>query len=218
MSIYILGYTADYLVRLHDIIQSKHGKQPLNVLLNFVNPAWNHDTKFPEIQFENFTGHTFDSHAIYIMGVLKPHSIIQVLQDFEKIPNAHLDVFQPAIHDTCILHSSVFMGRGLIMEPGGIISNDTQLGDFVHINRMVNIGHHCTIGHRVMINPGVTICGRVNIGDDVIIGAGATIIDGVDIGSNTIIGAGSVVTKSISKNIVAWGNPCQPIRENLYEK
>ena len=48
----------------------------------------------------------------------------------------------------------------------------------------------------------------VTVGNNVWIGGGTTILPGVTIGDNTVIGAGSVVTKSISANVVAFGNPC----------
>jgi len=58
-----------------------------------------------------------------------------------------------------------------------------------------------------------TITAPVVIGDNVWIGGGSIILPGVLIGDNVIIGAGSVVTKSISPNVVAYGNPCRVVRE-----
>lgn len=43
------------------------------------------------------------------------------------------------------------------------------------------------------------------------IGMRVLIMPGVEVGENSIIGAGSVVTKSIPENMVAAGNPAQPI-------
>ncbi len=40
---------------------------------------------------------------------------------------------------------------------------------------------------------------------------------GVTIGDNVVIGAGSVVTKDISSNVVAVGNPCRVLR-NIDER
>ncbi len=37
---------------------------------------------------------------------------------------------------------------------------------------------------------------------------------GVTIGNNVVIGAGSVVTKNIPDNVIAYGNPCQVVKEN----
>lgn len=54
----------------------------------------------------------------------------------------------------------------------------------------------------------------VIIGDNVWIGGGAIILPGVTIGDNVVIGAGSVVTRDISDNLVAVGNPCRVMRNN----
>lgn len=52
----------------------------------------------------------------------------------------------------------------------------------------------------------------VKIGDGCWVGGGVIILPGVTIGDGTVIGAGSVVTKDISGNCVAAGNPCKVLR------
>ncbi|WP_321018774.1 DapH/DapD/GlmU-related protein, partial [Eisenbergiella porci] len=52
------------------------------------------------------------------------------------------------------------------------------------------------------------------LGNNVWIGGGAIILPGVTIGDNVVIGAGSVVTKDIPSNTIAYGSPCQVIRDN----
>lgn len=54
----------------------------------------------------------------------------------------------------------------------------------------------------------------VTIGNNVWIGGGAIIMPGVTIGNNVVIGAGSIVTKDIPNNSIAYGTPCQVMREN----
>ncbi|WP_301419792.1 sugar O-acetyltransferase [Mammaliicoccus lentus] len=54
----------------------------------------------------------------------------------------------------------------------------------------------------------------VTIGDNVWIGGSVVIMPGVEIGDNVVIGAGSVVTKDIPSNKIAYGNPCQVIKDN----
>lgn len=54
----------------------------------------------------------------------------------------------------------------------------------------------------------------VIIGNNVWIGGGAIILPGVIIGDNVVIGAGSIVTKNIPDNVIAYGNPCKPIKDN----
>lgn len=53
----------------------------------------------------------------------------------------------------------------------------------------------------------------ISIGDNVWLGVNVTVLKGVKIGTNSIIGAGSVVTKDISENVVAAGNPCRVVKQ-----
>jgi maltose O-acetyltransferase len=87
------------------------------------------------------------------------------------------------------------------------------------------------IGSNVLFGPAVQVCtathpmsasdrrtGRefarpIEIGSDVWIGAGAIICPGVRIGSRSVIGAGSVVTRDISADVFASGNPCRFVRQ-----
>jgi len=52
----------------------------------------------------------------------------------------------------------------------------------------------------------------VKIGDSVWIGGSVVINPGVTIGNRVVIGSGSVVTKDISDNVIAAGNPCRILR------
>lgn len=54
----------------------------------------------------------------------------------------------------------------------------------------------------------------VTIGDNCWIGGSVIVMPGVKIGDNVVIGAGSIVTKDIPSNVIAYGNPCQVVREN----
>ena len=53
----------------------------------------------------------------------------------------------------------------------------------------------------------------VTIGSDVWIGGGAIICPGVTIGNRCVIGAGSVVTRDVSDDCFAAGNPCRKIKD-----
>lgn len=88
-----------------------------------------------------------------------------------------------------------------------------KIGDNVFIAPNVSI---YTAGHPVhykarnsMYEYGIA----VTIGSNCWIGGNAVICPGVTIGKCSVIGAGSVVTKDISENVIAAGNPCRVIRE-----
>lgn len=53
----------------------------------------------------------------------------------------------------------------------------------------------------------------IRIGKNCWLGAGVIVLPGVTIGDNTVVGAGSVVTKDLSPNVVAVGNPARILRE-----
>jgi acetyltransferase-like isoleucine patch superfamily enzyme len=53
----------------------------------------------------------------------------------------------------------------------------------------------------------------ITIGNNVWVGGNTVINAGVSIGDNCVIGSGSVVTKDISANTIAVGNPCRILRE-----
>jgi len=85
---------------------------------------------------------------------------------------------------------------------------------------LITIGDNVTLAPRVHIlahdastchHLGYARIGRVTIGNNVFIGADSVILPGVTIGDNTVIGANSTVTKSISDNVVAAGNPAKVV-------
>jgi maltose O-acetyltransferase len=106
------------------------------------------------------------------------------------------------------------------------------LGDKVFFNfncvvldvTYVRIGSRTLFGPNVQIytathpvdpierSSGVEYAKPISIGEDCWIGGSAIICPGVTIGPRTIIGAGSVVTKDISSDVTAAGNPCKVIR------
>ncbi len=127
------------------------------------------------------------------------------------------------------------IGENVWMEPPIRMAygSNTTIGNNVYINFNLTIvdDYKVTIGNNVMFGPNVTIAVTshpvhpdlrreggmfalpVVIEDDVWIGSGAIIVPGVTIGRGSVIGAGSVVTKDISSNVIAAGNPCRVLRE-----
>ena len=112
----------------------------------------------------------------------------------------------------------------------GLIDSGMQVGNNVGINQgcfldpshcfLISIGDDTTLAPNVRLiahdasmkrETNYTRIGRIKIGCNCFIGDSTIVLPGVSIGDNTIIGAGSVVTKNISANCVAVGNPCKKI-------
>lgn len=128
------------------------------------------------------------------------------------------------------------MGENCYIEPplhANFGGKHVHFGDWVYANFNLTLVDDTDIfvGDNVMFAPNVIVATAghpilpelrekgiqfnipVHIGNNVWIGAGSIILPGVTIGDNTVIGAGSVVTKAIPSNSVAYGNPCQVVRE-----
>ena len=62
-------------------------------------------------------------------------------------------------------------------------------------------------------NAGLEYAYPIKVGNDVWVGADVSVMPGVKIGNNVVIGAGSIVTKDITDNVIAVGNPCRVIKK-----
>ena len=105
------------------------------------------------------------------------------------------------------------------IEDGVCISNNSFLisdGAGIFIGKRTMLGTHCEIIdsdfhdlHPDRRSDGVAKMGKVVIGENVLIGSNVKILKGVRVGNNAVIANGSVVTRSISENAVAFGNPAR---------
>ncbi len=123
------------------------------------------------------------------------------------------DQYDRIVHEDAYVAGSARLAKGVLLEPGAVVSSQAQIGFSVFIKRNSSVGHHSVIGAFTDVNPGVTICGNTTIGSGCTIGAGTTIRDLVTIGENTVIGMGSVVLTDIPANCIAYGNPCKVIKQ-----
>lgn len=133
-----------------------------------------------------------------------------------NINNRYVD-YPTIIHPTVLIGdpSYVKIGKGCIICANNIITTNIEIGDFVILNLACTVGHDTTIGDYAAFMPTCNISGEVIINECVYCGTGVKIINQIEIGKNSIIGAGSVVVKDIPDGVVAYGNPCKVIRENI---
>lgn len=128
----------------------------------------------------------------------------------------HLSNIHPEteIGHSCVIHSHVWIGRGVT------IGDFTKVQAFAFIPTGVKIGEHCFIGpHVCFTNDKMPPSGREHwqgtiVGDGAVIGAGAVILPGVKIGKSSTVGAGAVVTKDVPPGTTVVGNPAVDIRKS----
>lgn len=146
----------------------------------------------------------------FIVGAFRSKTKKQIVETFN-----HISCYINLIHQSSQISSTSTIGYGCLINSLVSIAAHSHLSNFVSVNRNASIGHHCCLENFVTVNPNASIAGSVYIGEQSTIGINATILDGVKIGKNSIIGAGSLVTKNVPDNVVAYGNPCKIIRDNI---
>lgn len=90
------------------------------------------------------------------------------------------------------------------------IGSDTMIAASSYI---VDFNHKYPLIKNLISKEEGYVSRRIKIGSNVWIGAHVVILPGVTIGDGVIVGAGSIVTKSITSNSVAVGNPAKIIKK-----
>ena len=141
--------------------------------------------------------------------------------------SAHIDDGVEIGEGTKIWHN-------VVIRKGAVIGKNCTICQGVYIDENVVIGDRCKIKNNALLFTGVKLNYDVFIGPGVVftnvinprafierkhefkatfveqgatIGANATIVCGIEIGEYAMIGAGSVVTHSVGKNALFYGNP-----------
>jgi len=94
-----------------------------------------------------------------------------------------------------------------------MVTTDVFLGEHVHLNLNVTVGHDTMIGPFCTISPGVNVSGRVHLGEGVTVGSAASIIPGVAVGGWSVIGASAAVVSDLPEKCTAVGVPAKVIKK-----
>jgi acetyltransferase-like isoleucine patch superfamily enzyme len=131
-------------------------------------------------------------------------------------------VVRPSNLYGCNIGDHCFIGPFVEIQKRVNIGGNTKVQSHTFICELVDIGHHCFIGHGVMFINDLFENGgpaqgdqskwkSTQIGNHVSIGSNATILS-VNICDNVVIGAGAVVTKNITESGVYAGNPAKKLK------
>jgi acetyltransferase-like isoleucine patch superfamily enzyme len=131
-------------------------------------------------------------------------------------------VVQPVNLYGCNIDDNCFIGPFVEIQKRVNIGENTKVQSHTFICELVDIGHHCFIGHGVMFINDLFENGgpaqgdqskwkSTRIGNHVYIGSNATILP-VNICDNVVVGAGAVVTQNITESGVYAGNPAKKLK------
>lgn len=185
------------------------GNHPEIVIVNNLHLPIEHPFDHPRFSYQIVSSIT-DDKGDFALGVSNAYTKLKVMMEQEY---NHLN-FVNIIHSTAIISATAVLGKGLLINNLAFVGPYAKIGDFVNIGNRAMVNHHTVLEDFVSINPGANVAGHVHIGRGTLVGIGATISNGITIGKNSIIGAGAVVVRDIPDNVVAYGNPCKPMREN----
>lgn len=111
--------------------------------------------------------------------------------------------------------AGVVLGNGVEIGPGCQISagllDPTWIGDGVHLDSMVQVGHNCRLGRGCAIAAQSGLSGSVELGDRCRVGGQAGFADHVHLGDDCWVAARAGVTKSWPAGSRLAGFPAEPI-------
>jgi len=128
---------------------------------------------------------------------------------YEKL-KAKVQIFSFIFPDI-IIGKYTRIGKGCIIFPGAIISNNIDIGDFVTIGCGTQIGHDSVIGSFSSLMANVDLGGGCSIEEGVFMGTNSTCLPGKKIITDTYIGSGAIVVRNINLPGTYFGNPAKRI-------
>ena len=106
-------------------------------------------------------------------------------------------IFASYIHPSVLLSSGAKIGRGVLMLPYSLVSNDSVIGDFTVVNCFSSVGHDVSIGSFVTISSHVDVMGHCVVDSEVFMGSGSRVLPGKHLGKSAVLGAGAAAFRSI---------------------
>lgn len=149
-----------------------------------------------------------------VVGIGNPIDRLKVVKELSllKINIIYPNLIHPSVKFD---KSSIQLGKGIIICANTILTVNIKIEDFVLINISCAVGHETVIRKGTVVNSLTQISGGVQIGKGVLIGAGATVLQYIKIGDFSIVGACALLTKSISREMVALGIPSKNLKTKL---
>lgn len=152
--------------------------------------------------------YVIDADDIFVCTIANPYIKEKVVGTIQSRGGEFMNL----IHKSVIQFKNIQLGKGIVVSPFCVISNNCRIGDHVSINISTTLGHDVKVGRFSQINSHCDITGHVNIGEKVFIGTSVCIIPKIEIGEGALLGAGSVVVKNVNISGSVFGNPAREIK------
>ena len=121
---------------------------------------------------------------------------------------------RPEMKGGLVIEDNVDIGAGCVLNIGE--TRDTIIKKNSMIGHLSSIGHDAIVGENAGVSAHICVCGFAEVGEWVYIAPQSVIQPYRKIGDYTMIGTMSNITKDIPGGVIAFGNPCKPVRENTW--
>ena len=142
----------------------------------------------------------FNKQSINFCSGLANYKKMQFRKAF--LGKINVSKFYNYINPDVLMYEKAIFGKGLIIFPKCIITNNVELGNHCLIYHNCVISHDSTIRDYTIISNGVIISGHVIIGENTYIGSGAVINENIEIGKNCIVASNATVHVDIPDNSI----------------
>jgi len=148
----------------------------------------------------------FEARDRVFVAICEPRVKMQIVEKFTGRVQ-----FATIIHPTAIVGSHCKLGVGSILCPGVVLTTNVTIGDHVHLNLNVSVGHDSQIGAFSTLNSHVDITGAVVVEESAFLGSHAVVLPRGRVGAFSRVGAGSVVLRHVSAGDTVLGVPAHRV-------
>ncbi|MBN2803833.1 MAG: acetyltransferase [Deltaproteobacteria bacterium] len=204
----ILGYGGNCF-DVADAIEAINSKSQKYRLAGFFDDSDNKkiNDKYPPILGKiNDAQHFKDLCFVNAIGSTRSFKLKEEIIKRSGINNER---FISIIHPRAVVSPSATIKNGTVILAGVNIGPSVAIGHHVMILQNSVIGHDSIIGDYSIIAAGAVINGNVTVKPSVFIGAKSVVLENRTLESNSLLGAGAVLTKDLSKDAIAKGNPAK---------
>jgi len=154
----------------------------------------------------NVEAQRFEPRDRVFVAICEPRVKMQIVEKLHGRAQ-----FATIIHPTAIIGPHCKIGVGSILCPGVVLTTNVTIGDHVHLNLQVSVGHDSQIGSFSTLNSHADVTGAVVVEEGVFMGSHAVVLPRGQVGAFSRVGAGSVVLRHVAAGDTVLGVPAHRV-------